>query len=103
PFAETEIGIEEGAAGTQHARDFGQETRKLRVTVRSLDIEHGVKGFVGERKLLSVALHKSKMVEAMALAAERDACRIQIEAGVVRGPQCTRNPRGAAAMAAAHF
>ena len=54
-FAETEISIEQRAARPQHAGDFGEETGKARITMRRLDVEHGIEGRIGKWQLFGVA------------------------------------------------
>ena len=73
-----EIGVQEMPAGAKHASHLAQETLKVRVDVRGLDVDHRIEGFVGEGQVLGVAVHELEAGQLVPLPAEFDAGCVEV-------------------------
>ena len=71
--------------------------------MRGLDVDDHVERVVGKRQVLGIALDEFESRDRMALFAERDAGRVEIEAGVFRRSLHAGEVGRAAAVAAADF
>src|ERR1700742_4133969 len=67
-----EIDVQKTPSRAQYARYFGEETRKVWVTVRGFDIEHRVEGLIGEGQILGIAVHEIQPGQTVPFPAEGD-------------------------------
>src|SRR2546430_1194424 len=81
----SKIGIEQMSARSQRPRDFGEETRKIRIAMGRFDVDDDVEGAGGERQVFGIALDEIQSIDAMPLFAKLDAGGIQIQGGVAFG------------------
>ena len=84
----------------QHARNFGEETGKVRVGSRGFEIDHRVEGLVGEGQLLCVAVHEVHAGQIVPLSAKGDGGPVQVQPCVGGRVQGAHEVGGSAAVAA---
>ena len=91
------------SAGLKHAGDLLDETRKVRIAMRSLDIDDHVEMAVRKRELLGIADLEAQPSRLMARNTMANSLRIKIEAHILRWLIRPGEIRRAAAMTAAHL
>ena len=91
------------SAGLEHAGDLIHESGKIRVTMRSLDIDHDVEAGLRKRELLGITDLETQPGSLMPALAMPDGLRIQIQADILHRLIRPGEIRRAAAMAATHL
>ena len=77
PVGESEIRVEKMTAWPQHARDFCQKAREVRITMGCLHVDHRVESGRLKREIFGVALLENEAVQAVSVLAEADGGGIQ--------------------------